>query len=264
MATFCQNCGTQNEENSLFCASCGAKQPNTTEQQQAAPLQPAAQTNFTQTSPPNKKKSRLKKFLVIASVVVVLAGLGTLIGLYYTGEIGFPVDSYVSDYWNEDKPEIRELSFRAPRGLAALSGTLSCEIDVSTDSRQRKITINPTPKKQDASLLGDDMYIYPDPFKSGEYITVSESFIRTGRDDVLSGNLPTPIVHVSYDFKLNRQAEKGGQYDGCYRLELMSSSYHSYNDSDLQNKNYFAVLYIKKLENGKTVIYRDGLSELII
>ena len=227
------------------------------------PQQYNSQPSQTPTQVPEKKKSKLKVFLIIAVVVVVLAGSGTFFGLYYTGEIGFPVNKYLYNYSysNDEKAEIQRIIFNDYKGFSTLTGTLRCEVDVSSDTRQRMITTNPKAKNADSSYsYNDDTYIYPDLFKRGEYVTIGKNLKKSNKSGYDYGGY---TLHVEYEFKLNRQIETGGQYDGCYRLELTSKTY-SYTASKPQNDTYLAVLYIKKLANNKTVIYRDGLGELVI
>ena len=77
MANFCSNCGAARSVGSAFCTHCGARQaaaagvPSQPDLQSAAPLPPAA-----------KAGSGLK-ILAVVLVVLMLAGVATVGGLYY-------------------------------------------------------------------------------------------------------------------------------------------------------------------------------------
>ena len=226
----CPKCNYPLEADDVYCPECGAKLD-------AAPVPPPAPALAKEPPIPAaakpKKKPALKKVLaIVLAVVIVAAGVAV-----YFGWIGFPLP-YLISY-----EETISIDYRDPRGFSEIRGRMLVYPSTHSEFKIVKAHI-PNPNATRSS----NEYLYPDFFKSGEYIPCAEDKLQT----------------VVYGFKLNRKAEQGSQYDGCYRLELWrwgSADTDAYWNTSPQNMDYYAVVYIRKID-GRTIMYRDGLPEL--
>lgn len=82
MAKFCPNCGTQCEDNAVFCAGCGNKLAAPAAPQQPvyqAPQQPVYQAPATAPAAPGNLADTVRKNLKI--IIAVIAAVGLLVGI---------------------------------------------------------------------------------------------------------------------------------------------------------------------------------------
>jgi len=219
----CPKCNTPLEADDVFCPECGAKLD-------AAPVPPPVPAPMEPPAPAAKpkKKPALKKVLaIVLAAVVVLGGVAAAVAVYF-GWVGFPIRSMDSneEYFN--------VHFTNYSGFSEIRGNV----------RLRFYSIAKRAYISNPNATGPfDTFLYSDHFKAGE---------------VYPGNENSDTVN--YEFKLSRKPEQGGQYDGCYRLELWRAG--SMYGTTPQNMSYYAVVYIKEIDSRTYIMYRDGLPEM--
>jgi uncharacterized protein YjdB len=125
---FCENCGKQNPDDTIFCTNCGFKQEVTEEQPsikqpvqpqviQPQPVQPqmVQQPQAFQQQPVAVKKSKKVMFPILIAVAVIIAALvGIIVYGYFKSTPEAAANNYVTALMNKDAEKVVENYYIPP------------------------------------------------------------------------------------------------------------------------------------------------------